>query len=136
MKIARIAVLAVAVGAAGGAALLAKTMLPGQQAAVIESPKFKTAQVLVAAKELSLGTKVKSGDLKWQDWPEDGVNPSYVSRSGKPDAMKDMVGYVARVPLLKGEPVNENKLVQPRRRRLHVCHSAGRPSRRIPENLS
>lgn len=111
MKIARIAVLAVAVGAAGGAAILAKTMLPGQQATVVETPALKTTQVLVAAKELTLGSRVKPGDLGWQDWPENGVNPSFINRSSKPGAMKDMEGTIARVPLLKGEPVNENKLV-------------------------
>jgi pilus assembly protein CpaB len=47
-------------------AVLVQASLGGKQAPKENAP---VAQVLVAAKELPVGTELKSGDLSWQDWP-------------------------------------------------------------------
>lgn len=113
MNAARIAVLVVAIGAAGGAAFLAKTMLPGgAPAPVAQAPAFKLERVLVAARDVPLGTTIRADDLRWQDWPQDAVSDRYVTNKAAPSATQDYTGAVARAPLMQGEPVTENKLVR------------------------
>lgn len=114
MKFARIAVLAVALGAAGGAAMLSKSMLSGQQATVVQpapAPAVKTEQVLVASADVAMGTRLRAADVRWQNWPRDALSAHFVTRSAKPDAMEKVVGAIVRAPLFRGEPVNESKLV-------------------------
>lgn len=114
MQIARIAVLAVAVGAAGGAALLSKNVLTGRQATVVQqaAPVVEAEQVLVASQDLAMGTRVRQQDLRWQSWPKDALSGHFIIRSARPDALTDMVGAIARAPLFRGEPVSQAKLVQ------------------------
>ena len=113
MKIARVAVLGIAVGAAGGAAILAKSILPAEPTqAVQQAPAFKTEDVLVAGTDLGLGKRVAAGDLRWQAWPADSLSARYITRARKPNALTDIVNTIAREPLMEGEPVNLNKLVR------------------------
>ncbi|HXK54502.1 MAG TPA: Flp pilus assembly protein CpaB [Hyphomicrobiales bacterium] len=113
MKSARIVVLFVALGAAGGAAMLAKSVIPGAPAPVADAgPKLKTEKVLVASKDISLGAKVVAGDLSWQDWPASSLSPHFITQGKTPDGLSKAVGAIARMPVLGGEPVNMNKLVQ------------------------
>ena len=113
MKIARIAVLGIAVGAAGGAAMLAKSILPNEPGPVVEqAPAFKTEEVLVARVDLGLGKRVQTGDLRWQKWPADSLSPRYITRASRPNALADIVNTIAREPVMEGEPVNLNKLVR------------------------
>lgn len=112
MNVARIAILALALTAAGLAAFLARNLVsdPGEQAApqIIAAP---TTEVLVAASNISLGRRVSEGDLSWQSWPEDAVNSAYITRRSRPNAMEQFAGSIARSPLLEGEPVTNGKLV-------------------------
>lgn len=113
MNAARIAVLVVAIGAAGGAAFVAKTMLPGgAPAPVVQAPVIKVERVLVAARDVPLGTTIKADDLRWQDWPQDAISERYVTIKTTPSATQDYTGAVARAPLMNGEPVTESKLVR------------------------
>lgn len=112
MTVARIGILALALIAAGLAAFLARNMVsaPGEQPAqeIVEAP---TEDVLVAAADISLGSRVAASDLKWQAWPEDAVSSAFTTRAGRPDAMEKFTGSIARSPLLAGEPVTGSKLV-------------------------
>ena len=114
MKIARVAVLAVAVGAAGGAALLAKGMLsrPEQPQAEQQAPAMEMARVLVAANEISQGQVVTRADLRWQDWPVEAVADIFITSGNRPDALDDISGSIARFTVSSGEPINEIKLVR------------------------
>lgn len=114
MKIARIAVLVVALGAAGAAAMLARSILPGEQAEEDSGQvaEMKTDQVLVAARDLALGSRVTASDLRWQDWPSNALSEHYITRADKPEALRGTIGMIARAPLLQGEPVNLAKLVR------------------------
>lgn len=73
----------------------------------------KSSEVLVAGSEIGLGQVVNAGMLRWQAWPEDAVTAGYISRATAPDAMNELSGSIARVPLLAGEPVTGQKLVKP-----------------------
>lgn len=76
------------------------------QAVTLSTP---AARVLVAAKELPVGTILTAEHFKWQAWPEDGVNEAYFKDGqSKP---KDIEGKVVRTPISKGEPMTKSSLV-------------------------
>ncbi|PLX35738.1 MAG: Flp pilus assembly protein CpaB [Hyphomicrobiales bacterium] len=113
MNLARIVILVIALVAAGAAAMLVSNM--GQEPQqVVQAPvkQIKTVDVLVSATDISLGNVVAAGDISWQPWPEDAVQPHYITRVSQPDAIKKIAGSTARSEMFRGEPVNENKLVK------------------------
>lgn len=108
----RILVFVAALGAAGVAALLARGFLgskePGVQAAQIES-----VEVLVAAKTIAVGSKIALGDLRWQRWPKEALDASYLTKTAQPNAIEEAAeGSVARAPLMPGEPVTAQKVIK------------------------
>lgn len=116
MKTARIAVLGIALGAAGGAAMLAKSMI-GQPAAPVEvaapvGPAVELTEVLVLARNVDLGESLTQQDLRWQSWPREAVSRRYVTRDDSPSALEDFQGAVTRASFAEDEPVNEQKLIR------------------------
>ncbi|MBZ0218716.1 MAG: Flp pilus assembly protein CpaB [Fimbriimonadaceae bacterium] len=116
MKIARVAVLTVACGAAIGAALMARNMLvrepvPAQQI-VQNVSNIATGSVLVAAEDIPLGTTVTARFLRWQEWPEEAISEFFVTKENMPNAMEEIAGSIARSVVLGGEPINQHKLVK------------------------
>jgi len=91
-------------------------------------------QVLVAHRDLPTGTRLASGDVAWQPWPADSLNPAFITdgRSAQPvqtgavaavtrtaenavasSAPMDAVyGAIVRVPMLANEPIVQTKLVR------------------------
>jgi pilus assembly protein CpaB len=64
MKIARVAMLGVALAAGGAAAYLASGSKPAPAPQVVQAPaSMQTEEVLVAAKELNFGAEVGDGDI-------------------------------------------------------------------------
>jgi pilus assembly protein CpaB len=118
-----IAFIAVAVGIAIGAGLMVKAFLSRERAEIAEElkkqqkvvpPTIPTARVLVAKKDLIVGTFVKREDLHWQQWPEESITPAYVTDSklldaGKSDQKRltvdDFLGGVVRQPIAAGQPL-------------------------------
>jgi pilus assembly protein CpaB len=80
---------------------------------VREEVTTDVTQVLVAKNEIGLGQIVGPESFRWQDWPQKAVSPSYIQRSARPNAIKDVENSVARAPMLPGEPVTTMKLVKP-----------------------
>lgn len=110
MKRARMIVLGIAVAAAGGAALLANGLLkPSKQVVKVN---LDTVQVLVAKADLHLGDSLKSGDLKWQEWPKEAATKGYIVQAEKPNAMADYTGAIVRANFLAGEPVKDSKVIK------------------------
>src|SRR3954451_3418291 len=71
MKIARVAMLGVALAAGGAAAYLASGSKPAPAPQVVQAPaSMQTEEVLVAAKELNFGAEVGDGDISWQVWAQ------------------------------------------------------------------
>jgi len=113
MKRARVTVFAIALVAAFGAVLLAKSFLGKPKTRVEVRTDFDTVKVLVAAADIPLGDILKSGsDLKWQEWPRDAASKSYITKSKQPEAIKELADAIARAPFLKGEPITEQKLIK------------------------
>jgi pilus assembly protein CpaB len=114
MNTARIVVLVIALGAGGVAAYLASNyqMKPPQQAATPAVEQLPTTDVLIAKSDIGLGQIVKPEDLQWQAWPAAAASSSFIRRDGRPEAVKEIAGSIARSPLMQGEPIREQKLVK------------------------
>jgi pilus assembly protein CpaB len=114
MKPARIAVLAIALVAAAGSALLARGLIssPPAPEVVERAITVDTVDVLVASSDIEIGQVVKSGDISWQPWPSKAARGGFIRRDAVPDALDNYSGAIARVGLLSGEPVNDIKLVR------------------------
>src|SRR5438876_9495970 len=109
MKVARIVVLAIALGAGGVAAYLARgTDAPKPEAQPMA--QLPTTEILVARSDIGLGQSVKADDLQWQTWPASTASNSFIRRDND-DSMKSVIGSIARSPFIEGEPIRVQKLV-------------------------
>ena len=115
MKLFRVLVLVVALAAGGIAAYLALNMGPTQLGpTVVElAPQIQSQDVLVAAADLSQGDKLNAENVRWQTWPEDALNPTYIQKQTTPDAIETLKGSVVRSQFVAGEPIREVKLAKP-----------------------
>lgn len=117
MKTARLAVLGIALLAAGGAGFVALTMSAPEPVepviitAAPAEPPIKLTEVLVTEKDLPMGTSVNDA-LGWQKWPEDGVSETFIVKSSRPNAIEELKGSVARQSFFAGEPVRDAKLIK------------------------
>ncbi|OYW42575.1 MAG: Flp pilus assembly protein CpaB [Rhodobacterales bacterium 12-64-8] len=117
----RLIILLVAAVAAIGAVFLVRTVQAPSAAAAAEIPvmaapapvEIPVKKVLVANNPIPIGRFVAAGDLAWQDWPADAPMDAFIVQEADAEALDKMVGAVARVELVKGEPVTISKLVHP-----------------------
>jgi pilus assembly protein CpaB len=111
MNRARIAVLAIALGAGGVAAYLVsgsdEKPAPAQPVA-----QLPTVDILVAKSEIALGQTLKAEDMQWQTWPAASASNLFIRRNERPDATTTFAGSIARSPFIAGEPIREQKLVK------------------------
>ena len=115
MGLRRIIVLLIALVAAGGSAMYARSWIEGQQATIqavaAPAPKEEIHEVLVADADLPAGTFVKPQHLRWQRWPTDDVPESYVLKGVRSD--DEMIGAVVRRRIAIGEPLTDGAVVKP-----------------------
>jgi pilus assembly protein CpaB len=113
MDLRRIIVLLIALVAAGGTAMYARSWIEGQQTVpVVVAPAPKEIhEVLVADSDLPAGTFVKPQHLRWQGWPTDDVPDSYVLKGVRSD--EEMIGAVVRKRIAAGEPITDGAVVKP-----------------------
>jgi pilus assembly protein CpaB len=120
-----IIIVAIAAICALGAALLVGRLFVHRAPAapvVIAAPTKPMAQVMVAQHDLPVGTALASGDLAWQPWPVDSLNPAFITDGQAPQAaaagavtkgpMDALYGAIVREPILAHEPVTNAKLVR------------------------
>jgi pilus assembly protein CpaB len=110
MNTARIVVLTIAVGAGGIAAYLAAGS--DKQAPTEPVAQLQTVDVLVAKADIGLGQSVTDELLQWQTWPATTASANFIKRNERPEAIKDVIGSIARAPIIAGEPIREPKLVK------------------------
>jgi len=110
MNTARIVVLTIAVGAGGVAAYLASGS--DKQAPTEPVAQLQTVDVLVAKADIGLGQSVTDELLQWQTWPATTASANFIKRNERPEAIKDVIGSIARAPIIAGEPIREPKLVK------------------------
>ncbi|RXH40695.1 Flp pilus assembly protein CpaB [Bradyrhizobium zhanjiangense] len=112
MNTARIVVLVIALGAGGVAAYLASSYQSAPAPVLPVAEKLPTVEVLVAKNDIGLGQAVKPEDLQWQAWPAATASNAFIRRDSRPEAQTQIAGSIARVPLMQGEPIREQKLVR------------------------
>jgi pilus assembly protein CpaB len=137
----RIAILAVAAIAAIGLAFIVRNMAspkrPEPAAAAAAPAARPVAQVLVAKRDLPIGTRLTPADLAWQAWPADALNASFVTDGAAPalpaqmpdkavqkaaraandiisaqSPMQAFEGAIVKEALAAGEPVVARKVVR------------------------
>ena len=116
MNATRIVVLVLALVAAGAAAYLVRGLVVEnnqQTAAGPSEPAIPTVDVLVASGDLSPGHTLRSGDMRWQAWPETALAEGQVTRSAQPNARADFEGSMVRRDFALGEPVVASAVVRP-----------------------
>ncbi len=114
MKPARILILIVAVVAAGLAGLLAMSM-NGSKTVVVQQAektivKDPTVNVLVAASNMPVGSRLSDQVMRWMAWPKAGIVAGFVTQENRPNAMADLNGSVVRLPIFEGEPIRIEKV--------------------------
>jgi pilus assembly protein CpaB len=95
-----------------------------------------TVRVLVAKRDLPTGARLAPSDLGWQDWPAEGLSPTFTTDGAPPQvkqtgaagaakdaaatasglfgdaAIKALDGAVVREPFVSGEPIVARKIVK------------------------
>jgi pilus assembly protein CpaB len=114
MGLRRIIVLLIALIAAGGTAMYARSWIQGQQANVTvmaaPAPQEELYEVLVAEIALPAGTIIKPQHLRWQAWPTDDVPPSYILKGERTE--EEMIGAVVRRGISLGQPITDGGVVK------------------------
>ncbi|MEP2707730.1 MAG: Flp pilus assembly protein CpaB [Roseibium sp.] len=113
MKIARLLVLAIAL-AAGVLAFRMVMMSGGSQTETAVAPtvvETANTQILIANKDIPLGTKLSEDDLIWADWPETAVPAGAVTKETNPGADEEFQGRIAKAPIFSGEPIRSERLI-------------------------
>jgi len=114
MNTQRMLILGVAAIAAGGAALLAHSLMGGgtQTAkAALPPPKPATSEVLVASQTLQPGTALTPSLVRWQEWPKSAVDSSFITHDATPDLDQALKGTAVRASMVAGEPLATTKFV-------------------------
>ena len=111
MKAARLVVLGVALAAGGIAAFLASGHREAAPPPAPPPPPLATLDILVAKNDLGRGQLIGEGDVGWQMWPQAASNSSFVKKSERPDAMRQFVGAIVRIPVAAGEPIRDPAVV-------------------------
>ncbi len=114
MSIQRVLILLVALGAGVAAAFLALNMSTPREAApsqpVASVPAIDTVQVMVAAADISVGTLMTTGQVRWAEWPREGVVAPYIERTDDAELIGSVTGSLARDSFHVGEPITLAKL--------------------------
>jgi len=112
MKVARLAVLGIAVVAGGGAAWLAGRSEPPPPPPSAPVATISTVDILIAKRDINIGQAVGADDMGWVAWPTESASPLFVHKSDRAGAITQLAGAIARVPIAAGEPVRESKLIK------------------------
>jgi pilus assembly protein CpaB len=110
----RLIVVGCAAFAAIAAIFLMRALLGGgtPKVAAAPAPKVETADVLVAATALQPGTKLTPAMVRWQEWPKKSVDGTFLTHQSVQDVAQYAAKAVVRAPLVAGEPLTDNKIVQ------------------------
>lgn len=107
--------LLLAVIAAVGTAMLARGWVNAQRsdAVTIAAPAQEASSqfVLVTTQALPAGKLLGKDDVRWQPWPEDGLNQAYIVKGAQD--IEAFVGAVVRRSLAPGEPITEGRIALP-----------------------
>lgn len=112
MKRAQLIGLSIALGAGLLAFVGMRSALRPAPAPVIHTEEIDAVQVLVARTDIPLGQITNEGNFRWQNWPRENLSPTFVTRTAKPEGIREFSGAIARSSLTAGEPITDLKLVK------------------------
>jgi len=114
MKIARLAVLGIALTAGIAAAFMINRSKAPPATVEVSAPQpaVETDDVLVAAHALDVGAAVGQADIRWQTWPKSDIADGMIRKSADPNAVDEISGSVSRGEFFAGEPMRHEKLVK------------------------
>lgn len=114
MKRAQLIVLGIALTAGVAAMYLAggSSEPPPAPVQVVAPPPVRSAEVLIAAVDIPMGSTIGQNDMRWQPWPADSVPPFMIRRSDTPNAQTELSGSIARIGFVSGEPMRKEKLIR------------------------
>ena len=121
MNVKKIMLLVGALVIAAVTAIMAKNMFAGASAEQAQAAAATPAvplgpKVLVARKELPVGTIIDAESLTFQPWPKEMMQSAYYTE-GQPDSdMSKLLGTVVRYPITAGQPMTRGALVGPKDR--------------------
>ena len=122
MNVKKIMLLVGALVIAAVTAIMAKNMFAGAgaeqaQAAAATQPAVPVGpKVLVARKDLPVGTIIDAEALTFQPWPKEMTKPAYYTE-GQPDAdATKLLGTVVRFPVTAGQPLTRGAVIGPKDR--------------------
>lgn len=104
---------------AGGAGMFFMSMVNSNDTkAVVKVPPpiikdAPTVQILTANSDISIGQRVSQRDLTWRAWPESLLNAEYITKDENPRKIKELIGGIAKLPLVYGEPIVNGKIILP-----------------------
>ena len=138
----RLLIILIAAVSAIGLAVVLQRALGGKPVAPVLTRAAPAAsnkpmtQVLVAKRDLPVGTRLVAADVAWQPWPSDTVNGAFITNGAAPakpdgkvaevkalasvaadqmigaDPAKVIEGAIVRDPILCGEPITPRKIVR------------------------
>jgi pilus assembly protein CpaB len=117
MKPARLIILSVALVAAGAAAYLAMNLT--NQQTVVQMPsepvvqKEPAVEVLVAAANLPIGSRLTEESMRWASWPENSIVEGFITVQNRPEALTELKDAIVRLPIFEGEPIRSEKIADP-----------------------
>jgi pilus assembly protein CpaB len=119
MRLKSILLVVVALVLAGFTAFMVRNYLDAERAAAQRAmanrpqaaPAPAGVQVLVAKRDLPVGTFLRPEHLRWQVWPEASLSAAYAVEGKK--KIDDYVGSVVRLPVAEGEPITDGRVVSP-----------------------
>lgn len=102
----------IVLGGAVAVALLVAALVQVSLGGKKKEPTLQEArvEVLVAAKDLGIGSELGDGDLRWQAWPKSSVFPGAIIRQGEQAEAEALEGRLAR-DIAEGEPVIKSALL-------------------------
>jgi pilus assembly protein CpaB len=115
MKRTRLIIIGVALTAGLAAAYLSSGVnapSPPPVAAAAVPEKIAADEVLVAARDLPLGSRITPQDLKWLPWPSDGLGSGLILKKSAPDFIAASAGAVVRDSFVVNEPIRKEKLIK------------------------
>ncbi len=99
-------------GVCGVGAFVGMQKLTMKPQVVQREVRTNLAEVLVARADMGLGAIAQDSSFRCQGWPQEAVPIGAVLCRGA-GSMKELVGYIARAPIMANEPITRAKLIKP-----------------------
>jgi len=101
MRRAQVAVLALALGAGGIAAML--VVRSGEPPPPPEpAPAVAMVDILVARTDIEIGRRLTADQVQWQPWPTSAASSEYFRQNENPGAINQVAGSITRAGFISG----------------------------------